>query len=119
LREKDSLLSATIALPTFSIYLSPIELNRDFDGGAIAVFVFCLSTRKPSRPVDAVLQDIIPSVPELTFRSTRNQRGNFVPLLATVYLYAPFSFLTSSSIHAHVCPVVWLLLCFKSFCHLP
>jgi hypothetical protein len=51
------------------------------------VFVFCPFTRTSSRPVDAGIQEILPSIITLHFRSTRNQRGNCGPILATVRLY--------------------------------
>jgi hypothetical protein len=44
-------------------------------------------TRASTRPVDAGIQDILPSVFTLTFRSTRNHRGNCSPILATVRFY--------------------------------
>jgi hypothetical protein len=42
----------------------------------LAVFVFCPFTSKSIRPVDAGIQDILPSVLTLGSHSTRNQRGN-------------------------------------------
>jgi hypothetical protein len=53
----------------------------------LAVFVFCSFTRTSRRPVDARIQALMPSAITLTFRSTRNQRGNCTPILATVRLY--------------------------------
>jgi hypothetical protein len=51
----------------------------------LAVFVCCPFTRTPSD--DTGIQDIVPSVPTLPFRSTGNQRCNCTPILATVRLY--------------------------------
>jgi hypothetical protein len=51
------------------------------------VFVFCSYTRTSIRPGYAGIQGLAPSVMALSFRSTRNQRGNCSPILATVRLY--------------------------------
>jgi ribosomal protein L34E len=48
------------------------------------VFVFCPSTRKSIRPVDARFQDIMPSTSTLFCRSIRNERSNQTSILATV-----------------------------------
>jgi hypothetical protein len=53
----------------------------------LEVFVFCPWTRTSSRQGDAGIQDLVPSLITLTFRSTRNQRGNCDPILVTVRLY--------------------------------
>jgi hypothetical protein len=44
-------------------------------------------SRTPIRLVNAGIQDIVPSGRTLHFRSTRNQRGNCCPILATMRLY--------------------------------
>jgi hypothetical protein len=44
-------------------------------------------TRTSSRQGDAGIQGIIPSIPTLLCRSTRNQCGSFGPILAIVRLY--------------------------------
>jgi hypothetical protein len=53
----------------------------------LAVFDCCPIARTSIRPADAGIQDILPSTTTLTFCSTRNQLGNFIPILATVRLH--------------------------------
>jgi hypothetical protein len=53
----------------------------------LAVFICCPSTCASIRLVDAGIQDTSPSFITLSFRSTRNQRGNGIPILATVRFY--------------------------------
>jgi hypothetical protein len=52
----------------------------------LAVFVFYPFTRPPTRPVDAWIQDFMPSATTLVFRSTRNQCCNCTPILAAMRL---------------------------------
>jgi hypothetical protein len=54
----------------------------------LAVFIFCSFTRAFIRSVDAGIQGGMPSTLTLTFRSTRNHRCNYTPILATVRLYS-------------------------------
>jgi hypothetical protein len=56
-------------------------------------FVCCSFTFRCRRRVDCGDEVIIPSVPALSFRSTRNQSGSCTPLLATVRLYSIFQLL--------------------------
>jgi hypothetical protein len=64
--------------------LATMRLYRIFQ---LAVFVFCLFTRASTRPVDAIIQAIMPSLTALFMRSTRNQRSNGTPILVTVREY--------------------------------
>jgi hypothetical protein len=57
-----------------------------------AVFIFCPCTRTSSRQGDAGIQGILPSVITLFLRSTWDQRGNSIPILATVYLHRILQF---------------------------
>jgi hypothetical protein len=68
----------------FSPALAAVRLYRILQ---LDVFVFWPCTRTPRRLVDAGIQDIVPSVFTKKNRSTRNQRGNCSPILATVRLY--------------------------------
>jgi hypothetical protein len=52
-----------------------------------AVFGCCPFTLASTHCSDAGIQEIIPSIPTLLFRSTRNHRGNSIPFLATVLSY--------------------------------
>jgi hypothetical protein len=63
--------------------LPTVRLYRIFQ---VDVFVFYPFTITSIPPVDAGIQGR-PSVTTLSFRSTRNQRGNCGPILATVRLY--------------------------------
>jgi hypothetical protein len=54
----------------------------------LAVFAFCPFTHTFIRsPVNAGIQETIPSIITPLFRSTWNQSGNCGPILATVRLY--------------------------------
>jgi hypothetical protein len=53
----------------------------------LAVFAFCRFSPTFIRPVDAEIQAIKPPVFTLIFRSTRDQRGNCDPIVATERLY--------------------------------
>jgi hypothetical protein len=68
----------------------------------LAIFVFCPFTRTFIHPVDAGIQDIVPSLITLYLRSTRNEHGNCGPILATVCLNRIYSLLSSSAVHLSV-----------------
>jgi hypothetical protein len=51
------------------------------------VFVWCPLTRTCRRRVDVVGQCNMPSTRALALRSTRNQLGNFTPILVTLHWY--------------------------------
>jgi hypothetical protein len=53
----------------------------------LPVFECCPFTRACCRPLDARIQCFMPSIAALFFRSTGNQRGNILPILATVRSY--------------------------------
>jgi hypothetical protein len=56
----------------------------------LAVFVFCPFTLVSIHPVNAGIQDIVPSIITLFFRSTWNHRCNYTPIIATVRWYCIF-----------------------------
>jgi hypothetical protein len=65
--------------------LATVRFNRILQ---LHGFVFCPFTLTSFRPFNIGIQDIMPSVPTLLYRSTRNQRSNRTPILATVQLYS-------------------------------
>jgi hypothetical protein len=84
------------------------------------VFVFCPCTRTCIRYVDAVLQETMPSVITMLFRSTRKRRGNCSP----IYWYGLLAPLLNCAIQ--LCVFFWcpgttipssprIRLCIRSF----
>jgi hypothetical protein len=86
----------------------------------LAVFGCCPSTTLVStRLANGGIQDIVPSVPALIFRSTRNQSGKCTPILVDVRLYrifqhAAFVFFPFTAL----LPPVRAMRGFKTSCHL-
>jgi hypothetical protein len=67
--------------------LATVRLYRIFQ---LDVFVFCPFTLAFIRQVDIWIKGLAPSAIKLWSRSTRNQRRNCTPILATVCLYRIF-----------------------------
>jgi hypothetical protein len=66
------------------LILAAVHLYRILQ---LTVFNRCPFTLASTCSVDVGMQDIMPSMTTLYFRSTRNQRGNYDPIFATVCLY--------------------------------
>jgi hypothetical protein len=74
--------------PELALQLHPNSCYRAFVLHPSACgFFFCPATLASPRSAAAGIQDMLPSLSTLTFRSTRNQRGNCIPIVATVRLY--------------------------------